>query len=72
MSLSIFPSLMFLIMLKILGQLGWPDNLAVMIGNDLEEDIRPASILGLPTYWITNKQETPEFNRHSHQHAGQS
>ncbi len=49
---------------EILGQLGWPDNLAVMIGNDLEEDIRPASILGLPTYWITTTLEKPEFNRH--------
>ncbi len=49
---------------EILGQLGWPDNLAVMIGNDLEEDIRPASILGLPTYWVTRNLETSGFDRH--------
>ena len=49
---------------EILGKLGWPENLAVMIGNDLEEDIRPASTLGLPTYWVTTASKAPNFERH--------
>lgn len=38
---------------EILGQLGWPNQPAVMIGNDLNDDILPASTLGLPVYWVT-------------------
>jgi len=49
---------------EILGKLGWLENLAVMIGNDLEEDIRPASALGLPTYWINPTMQIPNFERH--------
>lgn len=49
---------------EILGKLGWLENPAVMIGNDLEEDIRPASALGLPTYWINPTVQTPNFERH--------
>ena len=39
---------------EILGQLGWPDQPAVMVGNSLPDDIRPASALGLPTYYLTS------------------
>ena len=39
--------------LEILCHLGWPER-AVMIGNDLKDDIVPADKLGLPTYWIEN------------------
>ena len=35
-----------------------------MIGNDLEEDIRPATKLGLPTYWVTTSMDIPNFERH--------
>lgn len=37
---------------EILAQTGWPDRPAVMIGNSLDEDILPASRLGLPVFWI--------------------
>ncbi len=37
---------------EVLGQLGWPEQPAVMVGDDLELDILPAARLGLPTYWI--------------------
>ncbi len=39
---------------EILGQLGWPDAPAVMVGNDLSDDIRPARALGLPTYYLND------------------
>jgi FMN phosphatase YigB (HAD superfamily) len=35
-----------------LGQLGWPDGPAVMVGDHLSNDIQPARRLGLPAYWI--------------------
>lgn len=38
---------------EILGQLGWPDQPAVMVGNSLSDDIQPAVALGLPTYYLT-------------------
>lgn len=37
---------------EIIAQLGWPPGQIVMVGNSLEEDIRPASQLNLPTYWV--------------------
>lgn len=37
---------------EILSQLGWPDQPAVMVGNDLIADILPAAQLELPTYWL--------------------
>lgn len=39
---------------EILAQIGWPNQPAVMVGNSLEEDIVPASKLGLPCYWLTD------------------
>lgn len=37
---------------EILGQLGWPEQTAVMIGNSLEDDIQPARALGLPAFHL--------------------
>jgi FMN phosphatase YigB (HAD superfamily) len=35
-----------------LARLGWPEAPAVMVGNDLYNDVEPARRLGLPAYWI--------------------
>jgi FMN phosphatase YigB (HAD superfamily) len=43
---------------EILGQLGWPNQPAVMIGNSLSDDIIPAALLGLPVYWINEGAES--------------
>ena len=37
---------------EILGQLGWPDNPAVMVGNSLTDDILPAQAIGLPAFLV--------------------
>ncbi|MHC1784877.1 MAG: DinB family protein [Anaerolineaceae bacterium] len=42
---------------EILGQLGWPNQPAVMIGNSLSDDILPAALLGLPVFWINDHAE---------------
>jgi len=37
---------------ELLAHLGWPEDGAVMVGNDPRDDIRAAYGLGLPSYWI--------------------
>lgn len=41
---------------EILGNLVWPQNPVVMVGNSLEDDILPAEIFGLPTFWLNDNQ----------------
>ena len=41
---------------EVMGRLGWPES-AVVVGDDLERDIKPAEQLGLPTYRV-NSQES--------------
>lgn len=38
---------------EILGQLGWAEGPAVMVGNNLADDLLPAAKLGLPGYLVT-------------------
>lgn len=45
---------------EIFAQLGWPERAAVMIGDSLEQDILPASKLGLPTFWLTREKRIVE------------
>ena len=37
---------------EMLGQLGWPDEPVLMVGNDADRDLMPAHRLGLKTYFI--------------------
>ena len=37
---------------ELLAQLGWPEDGALMVGNDVKDDIGAANGLGLPSYWI--------------------
>lgn len=44
---------------EILGHLGWPEHAALMVGDDLENDISGARKLGLPAFWVPkNKSRT--------------
>ena len=43
---------------EILAQTGWPDQPAVMIGDDLKADIHAAHDLGIPSYWL-NRDSSP-------------
>lgn len=38
---------------EILARLGWPDRPAVVVGDDIHNDITPARQLGIPAFWIT-------------------
>ena len=40
---------------EVLGRLGWPDGPVLMVGNDMDRDIRPAQMLGLATYHVDDE-----------------
>jgi FMN phosphatase YigB (HAD superfamily) len=40
---------------EILARLGWPDTPVAMVGNSLSDDIIPASQLGIPIYFVSEK-----------------
>jgi hypothetical protein len=54
---------------EILAQLGWPERPALMIGNSLEDDILPASQIGIPGYFITGQPVS--FPESIHPNSGQ-
>jgi FMN phosphatase YigB (HAD superfamily) len=37
---------------ELLAQLGWPEEPAVMVGNDPDMDLLPAQKAGLPVFWV--------------------
>lgn len=43
---------------ELLGQMGWPEGPVVVIGDNLENDIRAARLLGLPAFWVTRPNIT--------------
>ena len=40
---------------EVLGQLGWPNEPVLMVGNDVERDLKPAQNLGLKTYHVNDE-----------------
>jgi len=38
--------------IEFLAQLGWPDRPILMIGDDINNDIHPASKVGIAVYWV--------------------
>jgi len=45
---------------EILGQLGWPDQPAVMVGNSFSDDILPAQSIGLPAFLLNPSSKSPQ------------
>jgi FMN phosphatase YigB (HAD superfamily) len=39
---------------EVLGRLGWPNGPVLMVGNDIERDLKPAQSLGLKTYHMND------------------
>lgn len=49
---------------EILAQLGWPEDPVVMIGDDLEREVKPTRAAGLPMYWVRKDGDfSEEFSR---------
>lgn len=49
---------------ELLAYLGWPENPAVMIGNDMEQDIQPAELLGIPTFHTDSTFQSNSTSKH--------
>jgi len=48
---------------EVMDQMGWPEDPVVMVGNDMDMDLRPAQQAGLPIFWVKNGDEiSPEFD----------
>lgn len=45
---------------EILSRLGWPEGPIVMVGDNFDDDIAPARILGFGTFWISKGEEISE------------
>ena len=46
---------------ELLGQLGWPDEPVVMVGDDIEREVKPTQAAGLPVFWVRKSEEATEF-----------
>jgi len=55
---------------EILGKIGWPEEPVAMIGNDWDQDIRPAAILGIPTFFLGTPPPQPDFDLHPMSSSG--
>ena len=42
---------------EMLAQLGWPDEPAVMVGDDIEREVKPTQAAGLPVFWVRKPGE---------------
>jgi FMN phosphatase YigB (HAD superfamily) len=42
---------------EVLAQLGWPDDPAVMVGDDFEREVKPTRAAGLPVFWVRKPGE---------------
>lgn len=52
---------------EVLGRMGWPEGSVLMVGNDMDRDIRPAKMLGLATYFVDEESASksgPEAGAH--------
>ena len=42
---------------EVLAQLGWPEDPAVMVGDDIEREVKPTQAAGLPVFWVRKAGE---------------
>jgi FMN phosphatase YigB (HAD superfamily) len=42
---------------ELLAQLGWPDEPAVMVGDDIEREVKPTQAAGLAVFWVRKPGE---------------
>lgn len=49
---------------EVLAQTGWNSRRAVMVGNDLEMDLKAAAALGMPTYLVTPRLQKMPAEMH--------
>ncbi len=45
---------------EVLAQMGWPDGPVVMVGDDVEREVKPTQAAGLPVYWVRKNGESSD------------
>jgi FMN phosphatase YigB (HAD superfamily) len=45
---------------EVMAQLGWPEDPAVMVGDDIEREVKPTQAAGLPVFWVRRSGEVSE------------
>ncbi len=46
---------------EVMAQLGWPDGSVVMVGDDIEREVKPTQAAGLPVFWVRKSETASEF-----------
>ena len=44
---------------EVLAQIGWPDDPVVMVGDDIEREVKPTQLAGFPVYWVRDSDDVP-------------
>jgi FMN phosphatase YigB (HAD superfamily) len=44
---------------EVLAQLGWPEDPVVMVGDDIDREVKPTQAAGFPVFWVRKSGETP-------------
>ncbi len=44
---------------EVLAQLGWPDDPAVMVGDDIDREVKPTQAAGFPVFWVRGSGDIP-------------
>lgn len=42
---------------EVLAQLGWPEDPVVMVGDDIEREVKPTQAAGFPVFWVRKSGE---------------
>jgi FMN phosphatase YigB (HAD superfamily) len=45
---------------EVLAQLGWPDDPVVMVGDDVEREVKPTQAAGFPVFWVRESDDVPQ------------
>ena len=46
---------------EVMAQLGWPDEPVVMVGDDIEREVKPTQAAGMPVFWVRKSGGDSEF-----------
>ncbi len=44
---------------EVLAQLGWPEDPAVMVGDDIDREVKPTQAAGFPVFWVRKSGDGP-------------
>ena len=48
---------------EVMGQLGWPGDPVIMVGDDIEREVKPTQAAGFPVFWVPKSGEAhPELS----------